>query len=250
MLEDGRDRGAGHARELLEESLAVPRDRREGPARPGVPEPRRSRARGGGPVMRRWLRALRGEERRVRKLRHLLALLRPYRRRVALMLLALLVATGAALVPPYLAGRAIDEGVERRRHRRAHHDRRPVHPRRPRQLGRHVLPDLPDQLGRPARAPGPAPADLRAPAAAVDRLLLAQQGGRADLADDERRAGARPARDRGHRDAVLRHADAARHGRDPGRARPRPRARHLPHLPRAARGQRDRSGSPRAAPTG
>ena len=62
--------------------------------------------------MRRWLRALRGEERRVGKLRHLLALLSPYRLRVALMLLSLLVATGAALVPPYLAGRAIDEVVE------------------------------------------------------------------------------------------------------------------------------------------
>jgi ABC-type multidrug transport system fused ATPase/permease subunit len=62
--------------------------------------------------MRRWLRALRGEERRVGKLRHLVALLSPYRLRVALMLLSLLVATGAALVPPYLAGRAIDEVVE------------------------------------------------------------------------------------------------------------------------------------------
>ena len=46
-----------------------------------------------------------------RKLRHLLALLRPYRLRVALMLVALLLATGAALVPPYLAGRAIDDGI-------------------------------------------------------------------------------------------------------------------------------------------
>jgi ABC-type multidrug transport system fused ATPase/permease subunit len=48
---------------------------------------------------------------RLHKLRQLLALLRPYRARVALMLAALLVATGAALVPPYLAGRAIDDGI-------------------------------------------------------------------------------------------------------------------------------------------
>jgi ABC-type multidrug transport system fused ATPase/permease subunit len=45
------------------------------------------------------------------RLRHLFSLLGPYRGRVALMLLALVVATGAALVPPYLAGRAIDDGI-------------------------------------------------------------------------------------------------------------------------------------------
>ena len=61
---------------------------------------------------RSLLQALRGEERRVGKLRHLLTLLRPYRLRVALMLFSLVVATAAALVPPYLAGRAIDEAVE------------------------------------------------------------------------------------------------------------------------------------------
>jgi ATP-binding cassette subfamily B protein len=53
-------------------------------------------------------RALRGEPRRTRKLRGLLQLLRPYRTRVVLMLVALVLATGASLVPPYLAGRAVD----------------------------------------------------------------------------------------------------------------------------------------------
>ena len=48
---------------------------------------------------------------RLRRLRKLIALLRPYRGRVALMYLALFVATGAALAPPYLAGRAIDDGI-------------------------------------------------------------------------------------------------------------------------------------------
>ncbi len=58
------------------------------------------------------LRAVRGEPRRLGKLRHLLTLLRPYRGRVIVMLFALLVATAAALVPPYLAGLAIDAGIK------------------------------------------------------------------------------------------------------------------------------------------
>jgi ATP-binding cassette subfamily B protein len=48
---------------------------------------------------------------RDRRLRHLASLLRPYRGRVLLMLAALLVATGAALAPPYLAGAALDKGI-------------------------------------------------------------------------------------------------------------------------------------------
>jgi ABC-type multidrug transport system fused ATPase/permease subunit len=57
--------------------------------------------------------ALRGEEDRTLKLRGLVVLLRPYRVRVVLMFVALLLATGAALLPPYLAGRAIDEGIHK-----------------------------------------------------------------------------------------------------------------------------------------
>jgi ABC-type multidrug transport system fused ATPase/permease subunit len=49
---------------------------------------------------------------RAGRLRHLISLLRPYRGRVVLMLLALLIATAAALAPPYLAGRAIDDGIK------------------------------------------------------------------------------------------------------------------------------------------
>jgi ABC-type multidrug transport system fused ATPase/permease subunit len=48
---------------------------------------------------------------RAGRLRHLVSLLRPYRVRVALMFVALLLATGTALAPPYLAGRAIDDGI-------------------------------------------------------------------------------------------------------------------------------------------
>ena len=48
---------------------------------------------------------------RASRLRHLVSLLRPYRGRVTVMFVALLLATGAALAPPYLAGRAIDDGI-------------------------------------------------------------------------------------------------------------------------------------------
>src|SRR4051794_2836785 len=58
-------------------------------------------------IVRRW-RATSG---RGRKLRGLAALLHPYRRRVYLMLFALVLATGAQLAPPPLAKLAIDEGI-------------------------------------------------------------------------------------------------------------------------------------------
>jgi ATP-binding cassette subfamily B protein len=61
-------------------------------------------------VKRLW-RILRGEDQRGRKLRWMAGLLRPYRGRVALTLVAILLATGAALAPPYLAGQAIDAGI-------------------------------------------------------------------------------------------------------------------------------------------
>jgi ABC-type multidrug transport system fused ATPase/permease subunit len=54
-------------------------------------------------------RLIRGEDQRGRKVRWLLSLLRPYRRQVTLMFVALLVATGATLAPPALAGLAIAE---------------------------------------------------------------------------------------------------------------------------------------------
>ena len=56
-------------------------------------------------------RLVRGEDQRGRKVRWLLGLLGPYRAKVALMFVALIVATAAALAPPYLAGKAIDSGV-------------------------------------------------------------------------------------------------------------------------------------------
>jgi ABC-type multidrug transport system fused ATPase/permease subunit len=58
-------------------------------------------------------RTIRGEEERSRKLRWMAGLLRPYRGRVALTFFVMLAATGAGLAPPYLAGQAIDAGIDR-----------------------------------------------------------------------------------------------------------------------------------------
>jgi ABC-type multidrug transport system fused ATPase/permease subunit len=51
---------------------------------------------------------------RAHRLGGLIRLLHPYRGRVALTFIAMLIATAAALVPPYLAGRAIDDGIRAR----------------------------------------------------------------------------------------------------------------------------------------
>jgi ABC-type multidrug transport system fused ATPase/permease subunit len=64
-------------------------------------------------VRRLWL-IVRGEDQRGRKLRWMAGLLRPYRGRVALTVIAILAATGAGLAPPYLAGQAIDAGINTR----------------------------------------------------------------------------------------------------------------------------------------
>jgi ABC-type multidrug transport system fused ATPase/permease subunit len=56
-------------------------------------------------------RLVRGQDQRGRKVRWLIRLLKPYRGRMALMFVFLLIETGAGLAPPYLAGRAIDAGI-------------------------------------------------------------------------------------------------------------------------------------------
>jgi ATP-binding cassette subfamily B protein len=57
-------------------------------------------------------RLVRGQDQRGRKVRWMIGLLRPYRGRMALMFVALLIETGAGLAPPYLAGHAIDAGIK------------------------------------------------------------------------------------------------------------------------------------------
>ena len=175
-------------------------------------------------------RTIRGEDGRGRKVRWLFGLLRPYRSRVALMMVALVIATAAALAPPYL-GRARDRQGHRPQPRLARPellgadlDRRRV-PRLGRDLlGCDIRADIPRRLGRPARPPGSARADLHPSAGDVARLLHAEPAGGADLADDQRRPGPRHARHRRHRDHGLQRADARRRDRDPARDRRRARA--------------------------
>ena len=64
-----------------------------------------------GLLFRDLWRLIRGEDGRGRKVRWMLGLLRPYRTKVVWMLVALVIATAAGLAPPYLAGRAIDDGI-------------------------------------------------------------------------------------------------------------------------------------------
>jgi len=64
-----------------------------------------------GRLFRDLWRLVRGEDQRGRKVRWMLRLLRPYRRRLILMFVALLLETAAALAPPYLLGKAIDSGI-------------------------------------------------------------------------------------------------------------------------------------------
>jgi ATP-binding cassette subfamily B protein len=63
-------------------------------------------------LLRDLWRLLRGEDQRGRKVRWMLGLLRPYRLPVTLMVIAIVLATAAGLAPPYLAGRAIDDGIQ------------------------------------------------------------------------------------------------------------------------------------------
>jgi ABC-type multidrug transport system fused ATPase/permease subunit len=56
-------------------------------------------------------RLLRGADQRGRKVRWMIRLLRPYRGRLVLMFVALVIETAAGLAPPYLAGQAIDAGI-------------------------------------------------------------------------------------------------------------------------------------------
>jgi ABC-type multidrug transport system fused ATPase/permease subunit len=70
---------------------------------------------GGGHGGSQWDGSRSDPTSRGRNMRGLLALLAPYRRRAALMVVALLVGTAASLAPPLLAKLAIDRGIE-------HHD--------------------------------------------------------------------------------------------------------------------------------
>lgn len=53
-----------------------------------------------------------GEPDRLRKIRWVLGLLKPYRKRIVVMVFAVIAASLTSLAPPYLAGRAIDSGIQ------------------------------------------------------------------------------------------------------------------------------------------
>ena len=153
------------------------------------------------------------------------------------MFMALVIATAASLAPPYLAGRAIDDGIRGHGHQRA----RPwswccswcaalvnwaatyAQTYLVSWVGQRALQDL-------------RVAHLRPPPEAVGRLLLAQQGRRADLAHDQRRGSAGPARHRRRRDAVPVHRYAARHRGDPALLDPRLALVTFPCFPVLLRG--------------
>ena len=62
-------------------------------------------------TFRELWRTIRSDDQRGRKLRWMAGLLRPYRGRVALTVIAIVASTAAGLAPPYLAGRAIDAAI-------------------------------------------------------------------------------------------------------------------------------------------
>ena len=203
VLEDGPAHRARHARRAARRLGALPRDRREGPARPGLPHPQAARAGGGGSVtphghwgppvddrppvapedagFRERLhllwedsrRRLRGTGDRGRKVRGLAALLRPYRTRTILAFVAI-TARRRRLARAGAARRRGDrQGHRPRRRRRAEHRRRALRPQRPGRLGHVVRADLADRLGRAARPGRPAPAHLRPPAGDAGLVLRA-----------------------------------------------------------------------------
>jgi ABC-type multidrug transport system fused ATPase/permease subunit len=105
--EDGKPRRPAELEEEREEVSAEEEVERE----EATYSPERNRLREVFLLFAALWRLLRGEDQRGRKVRWLLGLLRPYGGRVGLMFVALLLATGAGLAPPYLAGRAIDSAI-------------------------------------------------------------------------------------------------------------------------------------------
>jgi len=68
---------------------------------------------GRGPGGAQWDGERASKGTRGRNLRGLIALIKPYRGRAALTVLALIIGTAATLAPPLLARAAIDEGIEK-----------------------------------------------------------------------------------------------------------------------------------------
>ena len=172
---------------------------------------------------------------RLVRIRRVAELLRPYRLRAGAATAAITLATLATLAPPYLAGQGDRRCDQRGEHGAARRDRA-CHGRRARAgLARALRPDLPHRVGRPARAAGPAHPPLRPCPDALDQLLQPSQRRDLDIAPDQQRRDARPARHRRSQRARHERRHDRRRGRRPLRARPRARAGHDRRDP-AARG--------------
>ena len=167
-----------------------------------------------------------GWKRTRRRLVALARLAKPYKGRVALALGFLLLATLAALAPPYLAKLAIDDGIADGRPHGARLDRRRVRRHRPRLSRRERRADVLHGLDGRARPRRPPQRPLPPPPAPLARLLRAQPRRRHHQPADERHRRARPARDRGRHVTAQEHAAAARLGDHPLHARLAARARH------------------------
>ena len=250
--------------ELLDAVRAVPRDRREGPARPGLPHAQGARARGGGAVTSGDRGRPRGHPPRraaPAPARHRRAAgascagssccSRPTGRAWLLMF-----ARAGARHRGGAGSRAAGQDGHRRRHPRRATAARSTSSSSPSSSARswsgrrRYAQTYLVRLGRPARAGRPAPADLPPPAGDAGRLLRAPARGRADLAHDQRRRGAQLAGHRHRRHAVPGVADAARLDRDPALLRRRAGAADLPDLPGHGASARWPSGSPAPTPTG
>src|SRR4029077_15598565 len=151
-----------------------------------------------------------------RNLRALLQLLRPYRRRSAAMLVALLIGTAATLAPPLLAKVAIDQGISK-------HDTKTLvlvviaflvsallvwlmtyaQTYLVGWVGQRALAAPRIRIFTHLQSPPLGFSAIRpSPARAPARLLREPAGRRADLAHDQRRGGARQPRHRLRRDAL------------------------------------------------
>ena len=185
-----------------------------------------------------------------RRLGVLVRLARPYQGRTALALVTLVAYTVVALLPPYLAKLAVDDGITAG-------DLRTltivVVAFLAAGIAAFVLsgaPDLLHRLGRRAgarRSPDPA---LPPPAAPFARLLRAQPHGRDREPDHERRRGARPARHRRDLEPRPELASSSSEPRRPLHPRLAPRPRDPRRPPADGRSRPRGSDRARTARTG
>ncbi len=172
----------------------------------------------------------------VRRVTTLARLTKPYKLRTALALLSLLAATATGLAPPYLAGMAVNRGIEKGDMQHARHPRDRVPRGGNPQLARRLRADVLHRLDGRADPGRPAQPALPPSAAALARLLRAEPRRRDHLPTDERRRGDRPARHRRRDDARPEHAHALRDRDHPLHprlaARPRDAGRPAVHVRR------------------